>query len=385
MRRAVLLAPFVLLSMHPTHTLAVQAGWTITRDLRIGSVDDDKQALTSIGGVTVSRDGKIYVAQPQDQQFRIYSATGELLGVVGRKGGGPAEFEGLSSLSFHADTVVAFDLRQGRLSLFTPDGELLRTLTIRVRVDAPYSRAAVSHLLPDGTGLATASAISASVADGTVRLMPLMRVDRTGVVLDTVLWHDASRSQLAIPLPNGAIYGQQPFSDEPIYAQTESGFVLIERTFATAPREATFRVFWIGFGGDTIRSRTYRYTPRPVPSAHVDSIIESRMRFLQHIAMGAPELEKTVRSAMPIPRFFAPVLSVHAAPSGEIWLERGVVRLGTLRYTVLSRTGDILADVDVPPRTRIVALHGDHLYTAERDDLDVPYVVRYRVNRGGRR
>src|SRR5690625_1170107 len=81
--------------------------WSLVEELRIGSLDDEDQALTRIepNGLAVHPSGHLFVAQPRLAEIREYDPTGGLVRVIGGRGSGPGEFNMLRGIGFLGDTL----------------------------------------------------------------------------------------------------------------------------------------------------------------------------------------------------------------------------------------------------------------------------------------
>jgi hypothetical protein len=79
--------------------------------------------------------GRFYLAWSGATSVPVFDKVGKFVRHIGRKGSGPGEF--LSAGIVHAgigDTVRMFDSRNGRISVFTPDGRYLKGIpTVPVR------------------------------------------------------------------------------------------------------------------------------------------------------------------------------------------------------------------------------------------------------------
>lgn len=77
------------------------------------------------------RDGRIIVANSGSSELRVFDSAGVYLKSIGRQGSGPGEFRGTITLFPHAgDSLVVYDNGNGRLSVFTAEGEYVRLLEI---------------------------------------------------------------------------------------------------------------------------------------------------------------------------------------------------------------------------------------------------------------
>ncbi len=52
-----------------------------------------------------------------------------------------------------------------------------------------------------------------------------------------------------------------------------------------------------------------------------------------------------------------------------------------VEWRVLSPEGEPVGAVDLPTRFGVIFVQGDRLWGSDSDELDVPYIVRYRLQR----
>src|SRR5690606_11402369 len=210
--------------------------WSLVEELRIGSADDPETSLTRVSGLAIGPQGHIYVAQRQDEQIRAYDRDGRFVRAFGGKGNGPGEFTHLFAIGLLADTVYAVNAQPARLSFFTLEG----------------------------------------VASGRVRTVPTLRIDRTGRILGTLFQIPAERTGVRIPLGSSVLSLHQPFPDHPLAVSTADGrrMAIVERGSAPAgAAEASFRITMTTLSHDTLYSRSYRYSPIPIPAEVVDRVV----------------------------------------------------------------------------------------------------------------
>ena len=82
--------------------------------------------------------GRVVLATEGSQSLLYYRADGAFLGDVGRRGGGPGEFERLRSVhSLGADRVAAWDPAPRRITVFDSAGATVGTSTIDAYDEAP--------------------------------------------------------------------------------------------------------------------------------------------------------------------------------------------------------------------------------------------------------
>jgi hypothetical protein len=135
--------------------------------------------------------------------------------------------------------------------------------------------------------------------------------------------------------------------------------------------------------GDTAFDRTIAYRPLPVPdqvlAAKLAAIRETMQRRGSPPATG--EIERALRGADAIPATLPPVTAAVTAQDGTIWLRREESAGPEQPWLVVSGTGETLATVLLPAGVEVSNARGDVLVAIETDDLDVQYIVLYRIRR----
>lgn len=95
------------------------------------SLMEDSASLIRIVGATRLQNGQVVVADAGQYQLVFFDSAGRVVARRGRQGGGPGEFEGISQLfQCPQDTLVIWDHRLGRLSVFDSDGRYLRQVPL---------------------------------------------------------------------------------------------------------------------------------------------------------------------------------------------------------------------------------------------------------------
>lgn len=114
----------------------------LRRELRLGVLDGpEEQSFGRIVGITISRDGQIWIADAQASIIRRFDANGKYLGSVGRNGEGPGEFRNLAGLQQTPDgRIAAWDSRLKRVSFFDDAGEYIEAVLVpaQYEVGSPH-------------------------------------------------------------------------------------------------------------------------------------------------------------------------------------------------------------------------------------------------------
>ena len=353
---------------------------SISEEFRIGSVDDPVVGFSNIGAVTVDLDGNVYVLELQELEVRVFDQSGTPLRRIGGSGQGPGEFSRPQSIGFRGDTLWVHDPRQRRISMFSPDGMLLTTFPGIVPTGFDPQSQAISIL--DGVirsdGLLYAEPVSGIVVlqagetpPDSVSL-PVVRYDRSGAIVDTVghtrLWlypepiSPGTTGPVSFSRPRQAelVLDPWPPLDAPLRHRLDDGLILIDRRAPTSPGVASFTVTRTTLAGDTVYHRRFTYEPKAFSPAYVDSLMDAR-------------------ADLDLPDFQSPVSDAQHGDDGTLWLRREVDSGPSHDWIILSPDGRPRGQVELPGNTSIRWVGGDIIYAVERDDFDVPWLVKYRV------
>jgi len=355
--------------------------WSLTEQLRIGSLDDEEHALTEIRslGLAVGTDGEIFVAQPQAGQIRMYDSAGGFVRTVGQRGRGPGEFSDLYVIGTLGDTLYAIDRSPGRVSLFTVSGEHLRTTDLAFPPPTPFHIPTPPfRLFPDGTGVLSPFALAEAYARGQLEATDYVRVDRAGRLVNTIFSHNEPRGLTIARSGGGVLSMTHPMPEFPLLAFSQDGsrMAVIERRVTGADR-GEFRITELTLEGDTLHSTGVAYRPVLIPPEVVDSISASvtaiATRFL------GTEGERAVGGSLQLPAHYPPVTGALYSNDSSLWVRREGGHATIDRWEIY-RDGEPVGQAEVPGGLALHVIHDDMLWGVEVDEFDVPYVVRYHVD-----
>ncbi|MEX2282747.1 MAG: hypothetical protein WEE89_09720 [Gemmatimonadota bacterium] len=375
--------------------------WTATRDLRIGDVNDPEYAISYVRSLLVGRDGSIYALQDQSE-VRVFGAEGRSRFKFGRRGEGPGEFTGAARMGWKGDTIWIYDSRQARISLFLPDGKFLSVLPARnPSVPAGAGVVRATGLLADGTLIGGLAVSANDAAEGRVTSNALLRFSRQGegegarAVLDTLAVYSIRNSTHLITDPENPrgvrSYTSQPFGDAPLVATAADGggVYVVDRPIATNARQANFTVSRMNLRGDTVYRRSFVYVPQRLAKTQVDSVVRERVATsTKSVAAGfAPALqpgnaERLVRKGLFVPVLHPPVQQVVSGDDGTLWLRREDLGRATHTWQVLDANGVTIATVDLRGKLAVTNARRTAVWGQEFDELQVSYIVRYRLTAG---
>ncbi len=355
---------------------------------RVGDADGDE--TTSFGRVhslSVAADGSVYVFEASVPQFRHYAADGTLMGVLGAKGSGPGEYTRSNGVAVLSDGRVAlWDAGNSRVNVYGADGAFLTQWMPPVQ---QYSTGANAVSALNDGGLT----LRAYVRDTTLTREALGRVawflfDGEGTLRDTVL---------------APFYGDPP---ENLVARVEGNTSTRPVPFTATPQTALDglgRV--IGSPGAPyivylVRDGRPLRIGREMPVVPVG--VEEREQQRASVTWGMRQTDPAWTWNGPeMPDTKPPVVGLRAALDDQLLVEVGmpsepfdpeppravegqeprpVVSFRSPSvYELFGADGRLRGRFRLPTGATLHALRGSDAWGTVTDSLDIPYLVRWRL------
>lgn len=339
--------------------------WRLEEDLRLGTAGDEgpeAERFARIRSVVSDSRGMIYVLDATSQEIRVFHPTGAFSHTIGGQGRGPGELAGAFEMTMGpGDTLWVADQMAGRYSAFGPDGTFLRSHRQRI-----VSYNISGTMLTDGSYVAWGVALPEGIAR--VVLQPVRFAP--GFV------HPDSLPPLEFIqelLPDGQ--RPQPFLSGMVTGAVDRG----GNIWFVHTRE--YRIFRRSLEGDTTLVFTLPAEAAPVGDTDRDNLrrVGFRMppQLLTEYLDALPETRPIVHRILPdgAGHIFV-IADVAGVPAGSI-------------VDVFGKSGEYLGRMTLPtpvslfPPPLVAHATPEHLYLVVRDELDVPYVSRLRIVRGG--
>lgn len=383
-----LLAPMLCVS--PLAAQQEPTRWDLREDLRIGSLEGPA-AMTRVPDITTSADGMyLYVLESAERTVRMFDArTGEFLRRVGRGGDGPGEFRSPVKLGWRADTLYVVDAGLPRLSLFTVEGEVVRTLTYRSTVVSQTGLGAVAFgYLASGELMALPLVASHHVRGGQLDGIPWFVLDEEGRIRRsvgyrsfegagrTIEFDPGSRSfEVSLPMSDRYFIGIEPDGESVILLTQPAG----------GDPGGHFRMVRLASDGDTIYARRYRYTPRPVSTAIRDSIRSANVdKYAAVLPLTRERVRAVIERDLTIPEYHPPFTVdrswLTVTRDGAVWIRREELGKATAEWLAIGPDGEVIGAAMAPARLRILHVDGEIVWGVITDAYDVPYVTRSRLD-----
>ncbi len=342
---------------------------TLQEELRIGSGESAASGgFGSIKGLQVLRDGRIAVLDATAKELRIFDTSGQLMEVFGGEGQGPAEFgEPFGLMQDASGRLWVPDYGNARMSVIDPERGFVETFPLQL-----LSRGSLWNgiLREDGR------IVVPSITLGSPR-HNVLRV------------YDASMTQVdSLPLPDtgvrdlrnqpGAFYWEAPggrgmgFYRIPFFPGGARVLDPAGGIWSTETGDASYRVKYWQPGGDTLLVLEVDRAPLTIPSAERDSAISVVRGQLERLGSADQDYSR-------VPTVRPSVVSMFLTEDGELWVETPEPEGGTL-YDRFDRAGAYLGSVSGGLRVTLrPVVRGRYLWAALTDELEVPYVARFRI------
>lgn len=345
------------------------SGWRLVEELRIGALDGNGPAVFGqVTDVGADESGRIYVLEGQTAELRAFGPDGAHLWTAGGEGQGPGEMSAPAGLAVREGRIWVVDSRNRRYLVFDATGALVEE----------HPRDLLGPFGGWGGGFDPDGRLH---DEGALMLEP-GRFTNGYVVLDPEM-----RPVDTLTLPT---YSTPSF--DPVTLSSQAATISMRPPVPFSPRLVSELepggLLWSGVsddyrlhgqtpGGDTVRVVSRDYEPVPVSAAERDSAVA---QLGERFGGDAGRFD-----ASRIPRVKPPFEALTVAPDGHLWVLTSPVRGDTVRtYDIFDPQGRYLGGVAAPARIR-PAPHvlGTKVYGFVTDELDVPWVVRWRLEKPG--
>jgi hypothetical protein len=334
---------------------------------RIGVADGDSAYLLfGARGAMRLASGGIVVMNSGTNEIRVFDARGRHVRTLGHKGEGPGEFRGLQRIGvLNGDSVIAFDVFTGRITVFGPDGKLARTNQVQ-----PFG----NSVLPRAAGF---------TADG--RLLAHTDFDRVftpGMTRDTLTYALFDRAGA----PKDTL-GRYPGAEEFILTTSGMGLrreVAFGRTSLASARGShvvigtndTLRYDIFNAAGRRVQTHVGVMPPRrPVKREDVkaadDAYLEGRPAQMQ-------EIIKRNLNEFPHRDTYPAYQDLTVGADGSIWLQTYATPGSKARqWTVYSASGKKIREVRSAWPLELLDVGADYAIGWMHDEMDVEQILLF--------
>lgn len=350
------------------------------------------EPFTILDGVRELKDGRVIAVDPREKIVQIIDIKAGTATKLGREGAGPGEY-GLPqrALPLSGDSTAVADVLNQRMLVIEPNGKVGGFLETPAAGGGGRGGMVTMGMLPrqsDGRGglyystpglVMTEQGPKSSDSSAIVRWRPALK--KVDTVAFLALAKNAAQVSGSRNNMNVRIGGGNPFSPADAYAIAPDGRVAVLRA-------ADYRVEWISPTGQKTVGAPIAYERLKVSTGHKEEYKESRrnafgiamtMNNGQRSAQMVPMRDEEERTDWP--EYMPPFLTDPAfvAPNGQLWVRRTTKAGEAPAYDVIDAAGKLVQKVVVPKRTRVIGFGNGVVYMARRDEDDLQYLQRYRL------
>lgn len=370
--------------------------WRLVEELRLGTATGaGPESFTDVRGLDVDAYGRIWVMDHQTNEIRVFDTEGEHVQTIGGTGGGPGEFRSLYGGGFDPEwRLWVFDEGQNRgYTVLDTTGTVVATFPREI-----WGYGYRWKIVFDETGRLIEDAVLPPGEDGSrqgalVFNPPPVGATGGGSADDPGVELQGAEGTLRTGLgsPDTVRFDETSFTDRgPGYyrLETAGGYGMIpvpfsgrgHRVIDDAPSE------WVGFSdeyrivrrsldGDTLLVVEKEYAPVLVEDEEVE-------RFLGRLEDAGISRDLVDTSRIPDVH---PAYEFFLLENGRLWVARPEAGdEHSIPLDVFDGEGRYLGVVRSPVELREPApwvVRDDRLYGIAFGELDVPYVVRLRIER----
>jgi hypothetical protein len=346
-------------------------GWRLVEDLRIGSAGEGAESFGRIVTLEVDSAGRVYVADRQAQEIRVFDSAGAFVRTIGRSGKGPGEFVGANGLGWDPEgTLWVVDQEGERYTRFDTTGRVLETHSRALGFYAWRWEGGI-----DTIGRLMEDAFGPDAGEQTTHM--LLRFDRTFAHRDTFPLPWRRMDNLRVVYSGGYSVAPVPFSPRLVWKVDARAHVLFG--FGDA-----YRILERRSTGDTVRIIERTVEPIRVTTVEMDSAVAALVSNLRRIAPQADVAAQVDRSRIPRikPAFDAFVVD----DGGRLWVHPSTAAgQPTNVLDVFETDGRYLGRVTLPfpfSPYQPVVIRRDRFYAVVEDADGVQYVVRAKILTG---
>jgi hypothetical protein len=346
----------------------------LVRELRIGVPDGAEEYMFSgadrLAAAVTPANGHIFVLDVGTSTVREFDSAGKYVRTFGHRGSGPGEIGRSGTIAVTGNSLLVYDAANRRLNIY------------------PLGAGEVKHVAaPSGPVMVDSAGVT---------ILPLPRRDGPRQVALRIDTNTLQRDTIALPWSfpplarveivtrssaSGAVAVRQapvPYVPDVLWRYSRFGEFV-------GGNNATFSIERVRLNGEVLRS--VRSVPR-VPVAQ-----EFRAAFTAEFTAAARGASEVTRGP-DVPSHKPAYQNLFVDHDGRVWVRRSLPseRPTGARsvfdwtepppiYDVISRDGRFLGTIQPPAEFQLLYVAGDHVWGAQRGDLDVPYVVRYRIVR----
>ncbi len=348
--------------------------WTLPDEpaLEIGVQDGAPEyQLFRVTGAAVMSDGAIVVANTGTHELRFYDGEGRYLRSVGREGDGPGEFRSVGLVGLLAgDSILVFDSRQDRGSIFDASGTLVRSFRIETAEERVWDRPVGVTTAGDVVVLRDVLYVAGQVGSG---------VDRASMRLSTTGPEGSLKASLGVlPGTERFVLATEDFMTVRSLMFGRGLHVAVAHDRIAVGNNDAYSVRILAADGSILHVVRQRRGPAPVREEDVRRYIDDQLAEVEDENSRRRTL--SMFEQMPRRETFPAYASIELDAAGNLWVEE-YRRPGEEEpvWQVFDREGVFAGRVRPPAGLRVLDIGDDYVLGVATDDLGVERLRLYHL------
>jgi hypothetical protein len=349
--------------------------WVVATEpsLSIGALEgDERYQFFRVADALRLGDGRIVVANRGTSEIRLYDPAGQYLDAWGSTGEGPGEFTNLSLVTrWPGDSLLVWDSRQRRLTVFDASGEVGRTFPFGS--NETVNRPEFLDVLADGSLLVAGSAVVTpdEISSGLQRAPRVFgRADHSGQILGSFGTHPGNEAHIQVS-PEVVNVIRHPFARRTV-AVAWGGNALISPT-------DRYELATFDMTGGLVLSARLAHPLEPVTDADMQAFVESQI--MEADEEQHARLRQLYRD-VPLVETFPAFGEIHVDALDHLWVrDYRPPPQAPGGWTVFDPHGRVLGRIDTPPGLDVMEIGEAYILGRATDDFDVEYVQVWGLTR----
>ena len=354
--------------------------WQLRREGAISGNGSGRAALSYVMTASRGPDGTLVVSQPDANYLVLYDSTGKFIRTLGRSGRGPGEFSEISKWGWRGDSIWVYDRVLRRLTVLARNGGVVRDTSGLLGAGPDEAFAALLsngamlirqhdftaidwRRAPAGTQLPLSFRLEMPNGTRGPEIGPFRMVTTT-IAVETEAKNGAKATSFVPWL----------WQDNPLVGVSPNGahIVVVEAPYPTTST-GSFRVHTYAPTGQLVSSTASTFVATPITQAIRDSVNQ-----LVGNRLTTKILNTALQRAPKPPQWLRAFDRLVVLNDGTLWLRSPA---NTQRWFAVSTRGRIMAQIRVPAGGEILDGRGESVWVSVPDDMDVPSIVRYKIDR----
>ncbi len=355
----------ILVSNPATGMWDEATAWRVVEELRIGTLDDvGPDMFGSIDDLEVDAWGRFWVFEGQAQELRVFDRDGAHVRTIGRKGGGPGEFARVIGISWAPDgNLWTVDPSNARISIIDTAGTYVGSHgTVGGWMIVPWPGGV------DAEGRFWNFAPDISSSDPSI-VMIAYDDDLNPVDTVPVPEYPGEREVFELRNESSHIMTGVPFTPSLEWRFDPRGYMWFMLT-------GEYSITQLSLEGDTLRTISREFEPLPVTRADIDSAMVGLEWFIRY---GGKVDASRIPGTKPATEEFL------FDDEGNIWVLPVTVPAEEGRVVdIFDPEGRYMGRIQLPFQLSTnppPVFRDGYVYAVTEDELEVPYVVRARIEK----